>query len=181
MGTPPNKAMKLTSPEPIEVSQLIAGVVRTVGRATMTTQTLRRIVAVAACFWATGSVLYSADSDVATRERVIAASLRKVVPSECPSSAMPCCLAIPEGWVSNDFMTRLRGLALRMDGVDPLVGECAGKPVSVQSLEWTGAVGARVDIVFGTGGMREACTVFLSRGSRTWTVVKSVCERYSIL
>jgi hypothetical protein len=35
---PPNKAMKLTSPERIEVSQLIAGVRRTSGRSTERTR-----------------------------------------------------------------------------------------------------------------------------------------------
>jgi hypothetical protein len=176
----PNKGMKLTKPERNGALQLIPGVVRTVRRAAMTARVPRRTAALVACLAATVGTQSSADRDVATRERVIAASLRRVVPNACPS-AIPCCLSIPEGWVSKDFMTRLRGLALRMDGADPLLGECAGRRASVRSLDWTGPEGARVEIVFGGYSSGETCTVSLSRASGTWAVVKSVCEFYSIL
>jgi hypothetical protein len=129
----------------------------------------------------TSGLLYSADPDVVVREQVIAASLRKVVPGFCASEGVPCCLSLPQGWVSEGFLTQLRGLAIRMDGTDPLLGECAGRRVSVRKLDWTGAQAARVQIVSGTYAAGESCDVFLSRRSGSWAVLKSVCEFYSIL
>jgi hypothetical protein len=121
------------------------------------------------------------DPEVKLREEVLAQALRSVVVRSCPAEGIPCCLAVPDGWVSSTFMKRLRGLPVRTNKVDPLLGECSGTLVSVRALEWVKTSGARVGIIVGMDSVGDRCSVSLERRDGHWTVAKTQCQFYSIM
>jgi hypothetical protein len=121
------------------------------------------------------------DSAVKQREQVIAQSLRSIVPQFCSARGVPCCLTVPEGRVSADFMSLLRDPPVRRNEVDPLLGECAGSPITVKRLEWVGVKAARVEIVAGVELVGEVCKVALARRPQGWTVEKTECQWYSAM
>jgi hypothetical protein len=121
------------------------------------------------------------DPEVELREDVLAPALRSVVQRSCSRKGIPCCLAVPDGWVSGGFMKRLRGLPVRWNDVDPLLGVCSGNLVVVQTLEWVKATDARVGITVGTEFAGDKCTVSLKRRSGQWTVSRTACEFYSVM
>ena len=121
------------------------------------------------------------ESDLKQREQVIAQSLRRIVPRLCSAGGIPCCLSVPEAWVSADFMRLLRDLSIRRNEADPLLGECRGNLITVRRLEWVKTTQARVEIVAGVELVGEVCKVGLTRRSQGWTVDKSDCEFYSAM
>jgi hypothetical protein len=123
-----------------------------------------------------GSWASAAEPEVEMREQVLAQALRSVVTRSCSPDGIPCCLAVPDGWVSESFMNRLSGLPVRKNEADPLLGECPGNLVSVRQLEWVTEDSARVQITVGTELAGDRCTVSVERRSGAWTASKTECE-----